>query len=272
MEHFSLVRVEPFLKWAGSKRKILPRLAEYWRPDYKRYVEPFAGSAALFFFIQPKRALLGDINSDLIKTYNVVRKNPDNFYSALLELPAGEKHYYRIRRQFVSCLSEFRRAVLFVYLNRHCFNGIYRTNGDGQFNVPFGGRKPGIIPPIETFRKCSLLLQRTTLRACDFGHILSDTRKGDFVYIDPPYALESRRVFREYGPRHFSKDDLKRLADHLTHMNNRGVKFLVSYADCAEARSFMSSWEVRRVRVRRYVAGFAGARRMAYELIATNIK
>lgn len=271
MAEDEMPRVTPFLRWAGSKRKILPRLAGFWAARYVRYVEPFAGCAALFFHIQPPAAVLSDINSELIETYEVVRENPDLFYDALASLPSGRDHYYRIRNLETSGLTKLDRAIRFVYLNRHCFNGIYRTNNNGHFNVPFGG-KPGIIPSIVHLRKCAQLLQRTTLRACDFGHVLRDTRQGDFVYLDPPYAVESRRVFRQYAAREFGKADLYRLAAHLRRMDSRGVDFVVSYADCAEARESLREWEPKRIRVRRHVAGFAKSRRIAYELIATNIE
>ena len=266
------VKTGPFLRWAGSKRKILPTLVEYWRSDYQRYIEPFVGCAALFFRLQPIVAVLGDINTELIEVYEIVRENPDTFHEALAALPTGEKQYYRIRREVPESLSKFCRAVRFVYLNRHCFNGIYRTNSNGRFNVPYGGAKPGGIPPVESFRKCSQLLQRATLRACDFGHLLRDTRKGDFVYIDPPYAVKSRRIFCEYGPREFSNSDIERLAHHLRRMDSRGVHFVVSYADSVEARRSFAEWKIKRIRVRRHVAGFSSARRMAYELVTTNIK
>jgi DNA adenine methylase len=268
----SNVKVSPFLRWAGSKRKLLPFLSGFWEPEYRRYVEPFAGCAALFFAIQPPRAILGDINRDLMDTFAVVRAKPDALHAALSALPAGETHYYQIRSQSTSKLSKFRQAVRFVYLNRHCFNGIYRTNTEGKFNVPFGGEKPGIIPPIETFRKCARLLERAVLYTGDFGRILSATGRGDFVYIDPPYAVESRRVFRQYGPREFAKKDLRRLGEHLKSMDSRGARFVVSYADCAEAREALERWNPRRVRVRRNVAGFGDSRRAAYELVGTNIE
>jgi DNA adenine methylase len=261
----------PFLRWAGSKRKLLSRLAAYWRPTYRRYVEPFAGCAALFFRIQPKQAVLADLNADLMEVYEQMRDSPERLHRAVSRIPSGEKDYYRIRGQDSTRLSKLRRAVRFVYLNRYCFNGIYRTNLTGAFNVPFGAHKSGSIPSVEHFRCCAELLATTTLRACDFGFVLRDTREGDFVYIDPPYAVESRRVFREFGPREFTKADLQRLADHLHQMHNRGVHFLVSYADCAESRRILKRWSPTRIRVKRHVAGFTGSRRTAYELLATNI-
>jgi DNA adenine methylase len=186
-------------------------------------------------------------------------------------LPADPQFYYELRSSDPGRLSPFRRALRFLHLNRYCFNGIFRTNLKGQFNVPSGGRRAGWIPPLTAFRQCANLLQRATLRSADFGEVLSATRKGDFVDADPPYAVRSRRIFREYGPREFAARDLSRLGRHLTTMNRRGVHFLVSYADCSEARELFAEWSPRRVRVRRHVAGFTGSRRIAFELLVTNI-
>lgn len=262
-------RVNPIFRWAGSKRKILPVLASYWKPTFSRYVEPFAGSSALFFRLQPSHAVLGDINKELIEAYEVIRDRPDDVFRAVSTLPRGVRAYYKIRAQNTNRLKAFGRAVRFVYLNRYCFNGIYRTNLDGKFNVPYA--HIGVIPSIEDFRRCAALLRGATLKQGDFGAILSTIREGDFVYMDPPYAVESRRVFREYNQREFSKRDLERLAAHLKNIDRKKASFVVSYADCSEARELLSDWNVRRIRVRRHVAGFVSARRHAFELIATNI-
>jgi DNA adenine methylase len=124
---------------------------------------------------------------------------------------------------------------------------------------------------VEDFRRCATLLARTSLRSGDFGSILTATRRGDFAYLDPPYAVESRRIFRQYSKREFTKRDLERLGDHLVTLDKRGVSFLVSYADCREARDVLQKWRLRRIRVRRNIAGFSASRRMAVELLATNI-
>lgn len=266
------ITTEPFLRWAGSKRKILPILTNYWHADYKRYVEPFAGSAALFFHLGPKRALLNDLNVQLIEVFDSVRNNPDLFHSLLSRIPCSKHNYYRMRSVHPNTLPSLDRAVRFAYLNRNCFNGIYRTNLKGEFNVPYGGLKQNAVPPIEVFRKCALLLDRAELRATDFNRVLRFTKKGDFVYLDPPYAVQSRRVFRQYGPKTFNTDDLERLADGLRTADARGARFAVSYADCATAKHILRAWTQRRIRVRRNIAGFVGARRFAYEIIATNIE
>lgn len=266
------IPITPLVRWAGSKRKILPVLATYWSPSFKRYVEPFAGSSALFFKLQPSRAVLGDINSELIDAYEVIRDRPDDVFEAVSNMPRGKKAYYAIRDQNKNRLKSFGRAVRFVYLNRFCFNGIYRTNLDGGFNVPYAHIKPGVIPPIENFRRCAELLSKASLKCGDFGAVLSTVKAGDFVYMDPPYAVESRRVFRQYDQRQFSKRDLERLALHLKKIDEKGASFVVSYADCREARELFSSWQMRRIRVRRHVAGFVSARRHAFEVLATNIE
>lgn len=194
----SLPAITPIFRWAGSKRKVLPVLASYWRPSFRRYVEPFAGSAALFFRLQPEKALLGDINEGLIEAYEVIRDRPDDVHEAVSRVRRGKASYYRVRAQNPRRMSAFGRTVRFVYLNRYCFNGIFRTNTDGHFNVPYAHIKPGIIPPIEDFRKCAALLQRASLRCGDFGAVVSSVRAGDFVYLDPPYAVESRRVLQRH--------------------------------------------------------------------------
>jgi DNA adenine methylase len=259
----------PLFRWAGSKRKVLPLLASYWTPRFKRYIEPFAGSAALFFMLAPQRAVLGDINRHLIEAYEVIRDRPDDVHKAVSKLPRSESRYYQVRSS--APLTPFGRAVRFVYLNRNCFNGIYRTNSRGVFNVPYAHDDPGSIPPIEGFRRCALLLQKARLRCLEFGRLLSIVRAGDFVYLDPPYAVESRRVFREYDSREFTRRDLTRLGEHLTSIDASGASFVISYADCREARDLFEAWHVRRILVRRHIAGFVSARRSAFELLATNI-
>ena len=264
-----LTGVRSFLRWAGSKRQLLPVLAEYWNSSFERYVEPFAGSCSLFFAIGPDRALLSDRNSDLVQALTMVRDDPASVHKLASSFETAASDYYRIRSIDPATLSAPERAARFVYLNRNAFNGIYRTNSRGVFNVPFG-TKTGSLPPAEAFDECSFLLRKAELRSWDFGTTVRYAKAGDFVYLDPPYAVSNRRVFRQYGPHEFGLNDLKRLTSHLDRMNDRGVTFLLSYADCKEAREIGTRWNSRRVRVRRNVAGFTGARRFAYELLVTN--
>lgn len=264
--------VTPFLRWAGSKRRLLPKLSAYWLCDRKRYVEPFVGSAALFFALRPPRALLSDINSELIETFTLIRDDAANIYDRLIRLPLGRTSYYRLRAKKVVVLKPADRAARFIFLNRFCFNGLYRTNTQGAFNVPYAPAKTGNLPSWPQMQACSALLANVNLLQGDFEQILlNNVGSGDFVYLDPPYAVQNRRVFRQYGPQMFGITDLKRLSGVLDEIHNCGAHFVLSYAWCREAIETFSKWPVRRVYTQRNIAGFARHRRRAAELIVTNV-
>lgn len=258
------------LRWAGSKRKLVPVLRQHWGDCQGRYIEPFAGSACLFFALEPPAAIIGDINSDLIESYSIIRTNPDEVHRRLVRARSTSTNYYRVRNLDPTTLSPIERAVRFCFLNRYCFNGLYRTNTDGRFNVPYGGQKSGNPPTLRTFRAAADLLGRATLIAGGFEKVLNLEREGDFVYLDPPYRVSSRRVFREYDPSSFSKPDLERLCGWLEELECRQVHFLASYAESAEARLLAKGFYTRRVRLRRNIAGFTGSRRTASELLISN--
>lgn len=260
-----------FLRWAGSKKKLLTQIQEFWSTNFDRYVEPFAGSACLFFKLRPKAAFLSDKNAQLIHTFRMVADNPKKIYKAVTGMERDAETYYKIRATNPKKLGKFEQAVRFIYLNRNCFNGIYRTNRSGDFNVPFGGEKAGELVAEDVFVASATLLRNATLQAWDFGQTLRCARAGDFVYLDPPYAVNDRRVFREYSGKPFTTIDLARLSDHLDKMDARGIKFLVSYADSKEANTIASHWNSQVVSVRRNIAGFTGARKNAAELLFTNI-
>jgi DNA adenine methylase len=262
-------RGKPFLRWAGSKRKQLSRLTSFWSPDHERYVEPFAGSACLFFELAPRAAVLGDSNKDLIETYRVVRDEPERLYRRLCCIRRDLTTYSRWRQLRPELLDRETRALRFLYLNRNCFNGIYRTNMAGEFNVPMGSRLGEYLGK-DDLVGCSKLLQRTALVAGDFAKTLERVRAGDFVYLDPPYAVTSRRIFREYGKKTFDTTDIPRLSKCLTTIVKRKADFLVSYADCAEARALARKWHSVRLPIKRHIAGFAGDRRKAYEWLVSN--
>lgn len=259
----------PFLRWAGSKRKQVTRLALFWFPNHKRYVEPFAGSACLFFEIAPKVAVLGDSNEELIEVYRVVRDEPERLYRRLCRIGRDPATYLRWRYLKPETLDRETRALRFLYLNRNCFNGIYRTNLRGEFNVPMGTRLGEYFSRDDLLR-CCRLLRSSTLVAGDFAKTLERVTAGDFVYLDPPYAVTSRRIFREYGKETFDTADIPRLSESLTEIVRRKADFLVSYADCAEARQLARKWFSVRLPIKRHIAGFAGCRKTAYEWLISN--
>jgi len=249
---------------------VLSRLRGFWLGGDARYVEPFAGSASLFFDLEPRRALLGDLNGELIAAYRVIKRDPASVLAYLRGLPRGKRAYYRLRAVPPSALCSAAAAARFLYLNRYCFNGLYRTNREGEFNVPYGppDNPRGVDEAL--LSGASALLGRATLIHGDFEVTLATARKGDFVYLDPPYAVSSRRVFAEYGPNPFCGADLERLAVALVRLDERRVTFVITYADCPEARRLLRHWRPRRMWTRRNIAGFAASRRGSYELVATN--
>jgi DNA adenine methylase len=205
----------------------------------------------------------------LIDTYKTVKRAPEAVYRRLIKFPTGGEAYYRVRSTRLR--SRVAKAARFVYLNRFCFNGLYRTNTDGDFNVPYGRPKTLNVPDEAQFRACADLLGRARLMSADFRRVLNEVRKDDFVYLDPPYAISRRRVFIQYARKHFSTDDIGDLSGWLEEIDERKAFFVLSYADSVEARRLPEGWRRRRFAVRRNMAGFSNARRNHYELFLSNI-
>jgi DNA adenine methylase len=261
---------KPLLRWAGSKRKLLPVLSSYWDKSFKRYIEPFAGSACLYFALLPPDAVLTDINADLINAYQNIRLLPREVWQLITSLSPDKETYYSIRNLQHTELSPLERAVNFLYLNKLCFNGLYRTNSKGFFNVPYSGYKTGGFPSWESFLASAKALEAATIYQCDFATALENSVQGDFVYIDPPYAQKNVKIFSQYGPDSFGLNDLSRLAQLLDGMDRRGVKFIVSYAKSEEAVYFFDKWKSKTVTAQRNIAGFAKHRKIAEEVIFSN--
>lgn len=259
----------PILRWAGSKKKLLPTLMSAAPADYCRYVEPFAGSAVLYLRLADTPALLGDINPDLIETYKTVKQHPKRVWTRVAAMSTEPEHYYKVRAQNVAGLGKLDRAARFVYLNRFCFNGVYRTNLQGQFNVA-RGKGHLFIPPLEVFSAFAQKLSNADLYCGDFESVVEQTRQGDFLYLDPPYSLEGKRDRGEYGLGTFRDKDEERLAEAVLGAADRGVKVLLSYSPSRLMLSHLRGWQVKRLNVARNVAGFTSARRTAKEVLVSN--
>jgi DNA adenine methylase len=163
------------------------------------------------------------------------------------------------------------RAARFIYLNRFCFNGIYRTNLKGEFNVPYSGDRCGAVPANEVFEQCSRRLRGARFVNGDFEDVLKQAKKGDLVYMDPPYAVRAKRVFREYDPSTFTHGDIARLRSWMERLNAGGINFVVSYAESDEADLLRKNFSYETVAVRRHIAGFAAHRTMTNEVLISNI-
>lgn len=265
-------RPRAFLRWAGSKKQLLPEISKYWRADYTRYIEPFCGSASLFFDLLPRQATLSDINADLIDTLKAVQISPDLVSECLGRLKTDERTYYKIRAQQSIDLAPVSRAARFIYLNLLCFNGLYRVNKQGQFNVPYGSKhRKTLLDPL-AMRNVSRALSAAELIRRDFEVAVDDASCGDFIYLDPPYATAQKRAFTQYDVNSFSHGDLSRLVDALRRADRRGVAFVLSYADYPGLVDRCGGWTVSRVKTRRNIAGFSGSRKKIDEVLISNVE
>lgn len=263
---------QPILRWAGSKKRLLPVLLKAVPNDYTRYVEAFAGSAVLFLKINPPEALINDLNVDLIEMYEMVRKYPLALWKKASNMESTSDFYYNLRAQNPKKLRKKARAVRFIYLNRFCFNGVYRTNMKGMFNVPRGSGGLS-IPNYEVFKEFAQRLRnKVKLSNDDFETVMEKVGRGDFVYLDPPYALSAHGYVGEYGCNSFREKDESRLVNSLLAADQRGAKILLSYSPSVFVRERLSSWFIKPISVLRSVAGFASSRRHAEEVLISNYK
>ncbi|MBL8047434.1 MAG: Dam family site-specific DNA-(adenine-N6)-methyltransferase [Chthonomonas sp.] len=264
--------MRPILRWAGAKTQILTKLASYYQDPKYKYIEPFCGSACLFLRLNPKRAVLGDMNSDLIGTYETVRSNPSDVHQAMQGWGLDAETYYKVRAGEGVHTDPISKAARFLYLNRLCFNGIYRTNLSGKFNVPWGATKFRAMLSLEELVSFSEALKGVKLVSGDFAMCLQRVSAKTFVYLDPPYRVTSKRTFREYLPAGFAVDDLHRLRTAIIRIHESGAKFVLSYADSAEARTLGDGFQTVSTPVRRLVAGSASSRTRVEELLISNIE
>ena len=221
----------PFLKWAGGKRWFVNRFHNLIPNDYNTYYEPFLGSGTVFFFLQPHKAILGDLNKDLIETYNTILTDWREVWGKLKlhHRCHNKEYYYYIRNSRPR--TPVSKAARFIYLNRTCFNGLYRVNKKGEFNVP-KGTKDSVIMSDDNFENVSILLQKAKILHADFEFVISKAKNNDFIYVDPPYTVKhNNNNFLKYNETIFSWEDQKRLAKSLFKASERGAKIIISNAD-----------------------------------------
>lgn len=267
----------PFLKWVGGKGKLRHALAALLPPgvDLMRHVEPFLGGGALFFARAPERALLCDINPDLIATYEAVRDEAQSVITHLRRLAKthGEEGYYEQRERYNQRSHKTRaeRAAQFIYLNKTCFNGLYRVNRKGDFNVPMGRYTNPNIADAETILAASARLTSAVLRCAPFETLLSEVRPGDFVYLDPPYEPVSRTAnFTGYAQDGFSQQKQTQLRDVYRELDRRGAKLMLSNSDVPFIRDLYRGFQIDVVMAPRAVSCDAKARGPVAEVVVRN--
>lgn len=226
-------QVQPFLKWAGGKRWFAERYLDLIPDSFDRFVEPFLGSGAMFFALNPRRALLSDLNGDLIGCYQSVRDEPSQIEAGLAyhQTAHSKEHYYRVRSAKPDDPAE--RAIWFLYLNRTCWNGLYRVNKRNEFNVP-KGTKSTVVLKTDDFAATANVLRSAEIRECDFEETIDRAGSGDFVFVDPPYTVKHNlNGFVKYNDKIFSWDDQVRLRDAVVRASDRGASVLVTNANHA---------------------------------------
>ena len=224
----------PFLKWAGGKRQLLPQISELV-PKIKTYYEPFIGAGAVLFHLQPKKVIINDSNSELINCYNIIKNNLNELIDDLNNHKNEKEYFYSIReldrKPAYQNLSDVGRSSRIIYLNKTCYNGLFRVNSQGQFNTPFGRYKNPKIMDETVLKAVNKYLNSSdvTILNSDFEEAVSTAKKGDFVYFDPPYdPISDTSSFTGYDINGFNKNEQKRLKDTFEELTNKGVKCMLS--------------------------------------------
>lgn len=259
------------MKWAGGKRQLIPALMERMPTFEGRYIEPFLGGGALFFFMQPGRAVIQDSNEELIHCYQTVRDHPDALIERLGSLKYSKEDYYRIRDEDPATLDAVYRAARTMYLNRTGFNGLYRVNSKGKFNVPMGRYSNPKICDEKNIRACAQLLAGADIAAASYTTVLEKVRRGDFVYLDPPYIPLSKTAnFTSYQQGGFSMDDQEALAQLFHRLTDKGVYAMLSNSDVKWMHDTYAGYVVHRVKAARHVNRNVHDRGLVSEVIVTN--
>ena len=265
----------PIVKWVGGKRQLMFELLKNMPKNYNRYFEPFIGGGALFFELQPDNAYISDMNEELINLYKVVRDNVDELVADLQKHDISKDYFMEIRNidrtDEYKNWSEVKKASRFIYLNRTCFNGMYRVNSKGEFNVPFGHYKNPRILDENNLINCSNLLQRTEIKHADFFEILKKVKKGDFVYFDPPYVpLSETSSFTSYTKDGFDVDMQFKLRDVCDELDSLGVKFLLSNSDTKLVNELYENYNIKKVFASRQINANADGRGKITEVLVRN--
>lgn len=267
-------KCKPFLRWTGSKAWLVRDILSKYLPEaYNNYHECFLGGGAVFFSVEPKNEVyLYDLNEDLIETYQQVRDNLDLVVKSLKRLKNTEEDYYKIRKS--KYLTPHTRAARFIYLNRCSFNGIYRVNSKGEYNVPYGKRKNVDVITEDNLIKVQEALQNTNLISVDFENTLDNIKENDLVFLDPPYTVtHENNGFIEYNKKLFSWEDQIRLSETIKKIDQKGAYFILTNAAHSAIRElYQGIGEINRVERYSKVGGRVKTRGMYNEFIITNTK
>ncbi len=271
------ISLTPFLKWAGGKRQLLPEIHKYKPKEFNCYFEPFLGAGAVLFDFQPNEAVVNDSNIELINCYDVIKNNSEELIVDLSKHIHSEEYYYKTRNldreESFKNLSNVKRASRFIFLNRTCFNGLYRVNSKGHFNVPFGKYKNPNYQNFELLKSISSYLNNNdiTIHNTDFYIAVAGAEKGDFIYFDPPYdPLNKTSSFTSYQASSFTKEEQVRLRDTFVELDRRGCKVMLSNSSTPFVAELYKDYKIVRVKASRAINSKATGRGQIDEFLVMN--
>lgn len=296
--NFMQSTAHPFVKWAGGKTQLLPEIRKHYPRRIKKYCEPFVGGGAVLFDVlqkcHPEEVLINDVNSELINTYSQIKNNCNLLIEQLSELQQAYKSqsleenkilFYEKRNRYNELkinrndAENLEKSALFIFLNKTCFNGLYRVNKKGLFNVPFNNAKNPLICDEENLKTCSELLQNVQMKVGDYSNCKNFIDSETFVYLDPPYRpLTESSSFTSYSENHFSDNEQIELGNFITEISNKGAKVLASNSDPKNANAednffdeLYSNFSIERIRASRMINSNAKKRGAISELLISNI-
>ena len=272
------VSIPTFVKWAGGKKQLLEQFNRFFPKKINRYIEPFVGGGAVLFYVlkihKPKEVFIFDINSELINTYEVIRDDVENLIKELHKLKQlhNKETYYKIREEDPKLLSKLTNASRFIYLNKTCFNGLYRVNSKGGFNVPIGSYKNPAIVNEEELREISKLLQRVKIKNASFEECLKYAKKDDCVYFDPPYYPLKKSSFTTYTKGNFLDKEQEQLKEIFKELDKRGCKVMLSNSDTDFIKNLYKGYKAHIVKATRMINCDATKRGKINEVVILNYK
>lgn len=274
---------KPFVKWVGGKRQLLEQFRkmglyppENFDIEKGTYFEPFVGGGAVFFDLLPEKAILSDLNEELIATFNIIKNQVEALINSLKKYKYDKDYFLKIRSQNPKDLSDIEVASRFIFLNRTCFNGMYRVNSKGQFNVPFGRYNNPIICDKENLRRVSLALKHVEVKCEDYKQVLKRAKKGDFIYFDPPYYPKSKTAsFTAYTSESFLEKEQIELRETYLELHKRGCFVMLSNSDTPFINKIYSQIKKNGIKINKVKAGRAinskgGGRGKISEILVTN--
>ncbi|MBW6461865.1 MAG: DNA adenine methylase [DPANN group archaeon] len=276
------IEIPKFIKWAGGKTQLIEQFIPLFPKKIERYFEPFLGSGAVFFYIiekyKPKEILLSDINKELINAYIIVKTDVERLIIELKQHKEyykadSKKYYYEIRSVDPTLLPSLEQAARFIFLNKTCFNGLYRVNSKGKFNVPIGAYKNPDIIQEDKLRKVSKILQTVQIKVMSFEKIIKLAKKDDFIYFDPPYdPLKKGTSFTTYSKGNFLDPEQKQLCDVFQKLDKKGCKVMESNNDTEFIRGLYDKYDKVHVSAKRMINCNATKRGNINELVIRNYK